>query len=345
MSGLSGPGVRAVLVGTARHRPGSRLTDVPSVDATVRDLAAVLTERCGLPKDQLKLLVDPRDPPELADAIAWGARTASDVLLVWYVGHGLVDTEGRLHLATFGSDLIDDANSSIRALIYSVLQQTVQDTKARSIVIVLDCCFAGRAAMIPISSPGSDHGLGIHGAYLLTAVSATEAAMAPVNARHTSFTGALIELLRSGDPAGGPWLSFDDAYEYLRRQPQPGDAPRPNRLMSGGVGRLTLADNPAYRPPTRKDWSTAETAPSRARFPPWPGLAAYGPDDAHLFFGRDSKVRELVTSLATRLGSGGGPLVVIGPSGAGKSSLLGAGLIPAVAHGGLGIAGSAAWPH
>ncbi len=46
--GLSGPGVRVVLVGTGRYAPESKLTDVPAVEATLHDLGRALVEDCGL---------------------------------------------------------------------------------------------------------------------------------------------------------------------------------------------------------------------------------------------------------------------------------------------------------
>ncbi|WP_221469794.1 nSTAND1 domain-containing NTPase [Allocatelliglobosispora scoriae] len=59
--------------------------------------------------------------------------------------------------------------------------------------------------------------------------------------------------------------------------------------------------------------------------PPYPGLAAYGPDDADLFCGRDRLVAELVDRLARQRF-----VAVVGASGSGKSSLMRAGLVPAV---------------
>ena len=55
---------------------------------------------------------------------------------------------------------------------------------------------------------------------------------------------------------------------------------------------------------------------------PWPGLAAYGPDDSDCFFGRDAELAAALAGLATR-----GVLAVVGPSGVGKSSFLGAGVV------------------
>ncbi len=69
---------------------------------------------------------------------------------------------------------------------------------------------------------------------------------------------------------------------------------------------------------------------------PYKGMAAFQPDDAALYFGRD----ELIDTLVGRLQHH--PVVVVGgPSGSGKSSLVRAGLIPRLGRG--AIAGSQQW--
>ena len=61
---------------------------------------------------------------------------------------------------------------------------------------------------------------------------------------------------------------------------------------------------------------------------PYKGLAAFQPDDAGLFFGRERLVDELVQRLQDSAA-----LIVGGPSGSGKSSLVRAGLLPALERG------------
>ncbi|PPK71070.1 hypothetical protein V5P93_002929 [Actinokineospora auranticolor] len=65
---------------------------------------------------------------------------------------------------------------------------------------------------------------------------------------------------------------------------------------------------------------------------PYPGLAAFGPEQAAWFFGRERVVADLVAHLDSRQ-TAGGVQVVVAPSGAGKSSVLRAGLLPAFARG------------
>jgi WD40 repeat protein/serine/threonine protein kinase len=69
---------------------------------------------------------------------------------------------------------------------------------------------------------------------------------------------------------------------------------------------------------------------------PYKGLAAYQPEDAHRFYGREVLIDELVRRLQLQK-----VLIVGGPSGSGKSSLVRAGLIPAIKAG--AIMGSESW--
>ena len=89
-------------------------------------------------------------------------------------------------------------------------------------------------------------------------------------------------------------------------------------------------------------WTPTETAPGEC---PYPGLDAFGPGQAKWFYGREAVTGELLRYLdEMALGGPGGPLLVVAPSGTGKSSLLGAGLMNALAEGRLPAAGSALWP-
>lgn len=69
---------------------------------------------------------------------------------------------------------------------------------------------------------------------------------------------------------------------------------------------------------------------------PFVGLRPFDKADAHLFFGRDAQVDELLSRLRTQRF-----VVVMGTSGSGKSSLIRAGLIPALEGGFIASAGSA----
>src|SRR4051812_1112697 len=66
---------------------------------------------------------------------------------------------------------------------------------------------------------------------------------------------------------------------------------------------------------------------------PYPGLVSFAPEDAAVFFGRQTETHRLVELLTPTLQHGPGRMVaVVGPSGSGKSSLLYAGLLPRLAR-------------
>ncbi|HET6161408.1 MAG TPA: protein kinase [Dongiaceae bacterium] len=81
---------------------------------------------------------------------------------------------------------------------------------------------------------------------------------------------------------------------------------------------------------------TPTTSRQSAKSCPYKGLAAYQPEDANRFYGREVLIDELVRRLQLQK-----VLIVGGPSGSGKSSLVRAGLIPAIKAG--AIMGSDAW--
>jgi WD40 repeat protein len=348
---LSLPGARALLVGVGSHVPGSSLPATPAVAGTVRDLAAVLVERGGLEPARLTTLLDPADPIAFGDALAAAAAEAEDILVVYFAGHGLVGLRGELYLSTRASK--DSASGlPFRALPYSAVRDAVAGSRARSVVIILDCCFSGRADAIGPAGAGDVlDASAVRGSYVLASAARDETALAPAGQPHTAFTGQLIRLLREGDPAGPRMLTLDHVYRALSRLPRPDGQPRPRRLAGDRGGDVILAPNAAYQPadgirrsrPAVGEAGEAGEAAGAETVCPYRGLAPFDAEDARFFFGREELTAELVGRLAD-LAPGGGPVAVVGPSGAGKSSLLRAGLLPALRRGELGLSGSAGWP-
>lgn len=339
---LSSQGSRALIVGSGRHLPGSTLPDVPAVEETVRELSRILVERCGLRPEHLRSLTDPEDPRVVGTALRDVAAEAADVLLVYYVGHGLVSSGNELYLATRATD-DPVAGLTFNALPYQAVREALSDCRARSVVVVLDCCFAGRAkGAFGTAAAHAFELASLGGTYVLTSASADEQALAPAGARYTAFTGALLSFLREGDPAGPPDLTVEDAYRHLRRALPAQGLPEPHQHLSDRGGELVLADNPAAGPARmRRAPETRQEGPE----PPCPylGLRSFGADDAAYYFGREQLVGDVLRKMS-EWSDKGGPVAVVGPSGSGKSSLLHAGLLPAIGRGELRMRGSQTWP-
>ena len=341
------PGSRALVVGTGSHAPGSRLPDVPAVAGTVTAVSRTLVERCGLGPGHVRTLTDPEDSKAFLRALTETTARAEDVLLFYYIGHGLVSLGGELYLATRETE-DQGIGLAVEALSYATVREALATCRARSIMVVLDCCFSGRAyGAFGTAVADAFELTNVRGSFLLSAASATEQALAPEGDPYTAFSGALLEFLRDGDPAAPRYLTFDDAYRHLSRVlPQRG-LPAPHRRAGDRAGELILAVNPAAEPVTRRrpdrtsgDHGTARLTVGRPC--PYPGLSAFTSADARYFFGRERIVADALGTVARRVDAG--PVALIGRSGSGKSSLLQAGLLPAIKVGRLGVPGSRNWP-
>ena len=142
MTPLARPGSRAIFIGTGHHPPGATLRDVPAIGPSLSDLASTLREQAGVPEVNITLVLDPAGPAELAEQLDTTAAAATDVLLVYLAGHGLVGDGAELYLAT-AATADPFQGLSYRALSYRTLLTILRASPARTIAIVLDCCFAG----------------------------------------------------------------------------------------------------------------------------------------------------------------------------------------------------------
>ncbi|MBP2328818.1 WD40 repeat protein [Kibdelosporangium banguiense] len=306
-------------MGTGGHEQGSMLPGVPSIAPTVAALGQTFVDYCGLAPGNLTTVLDPGTPNELGEALMAAATRATDTLVLYFVCHGVIGNGGRLYLATLATTDIGHGLLRYQAFPYEDLREVVEQTTARSTVVVLDCCFAGRAhgvtgnVMDSLSATAQEKGF-----YLLAAAGRDEHAWAPENERHTAFSGEVIRLLRNGDPGGPDVFTLDQVYQALSAKLADKGFPRPRRQAADHTDMRPFARNAAARPPKPEPDRGDEGSPYR-------GLAYFRPEDAGYFFGRDRLIDDLVARIGERQ-----PLLVTGSSGVGKSSLLRAGLVPAV---------------
>ncbi|MFD4604974.1 hypothetical protein ACFWPQ_44040 [Streptomyces sp. NPDC058464] len=321
--------------------------DVPAVAHTLTGIRDVLLERCEVPRTSIRTVLDAPSPVDLGDALAevTGQAAEDGALLVCFAGHGLKNASGELYLATSAS-LGDAAAGPVdhRALPYSMVRSYVSRSRARTRVVILDCCYSGRAAG-RFENAAEFAGLTeIAGSYVLTSAGHNTLAVASDEAGHTAFLGALIDWIREGEPGGSQELTLDGAFRHLAGRLPALGCPRPQRSVTGLAGDLVLAANPLWRPAPETPSTSPPPAP---RAPgtrcPYPGLAAFTERDIGTFFGRQPVVAALLRRLALRWAQPAA-LVMYGASGCGKTSLLRAGLLPAVARGELDLPGSADWP-
>ncbi|WP_345746531.1 YDG/SRA domain-containing protein [Streptomyces sp. ODS28] len=158
---------------------------------------------------------------------------ATDMLFVYYSGHGLVDERGRLYLA-----LSSTKPEQMRwtALSFDTLRDEIVASPAKIRILVLDCCFSGRA----IQAMSDDHSvisgqIDIAGTYTMTSTPANSTSYAPAGEKYTAFTDALLVALQDEES-----LSLDEVFRKVELKLLSLGFPRPKRRAINAAGDILL---------------------------------------------------------------------------------------------------------
>ncbi|MEO3756015.1 ATP-binding protein [Streptomyces sp. B6B3] len=234
---------RVVLVGASRF---TELTDLPAVAANVAVLRELFTAEgmWELPEDHCVVVREPHAAPAVSHAIRLAARDASDTLVFYYAGHGLIDPgTGELYLAVRDSHPQEVYDTAVP---YEWVRRALLTSPAARRIVVLDCCYSGRM----LGSMSEGLGLAeIDGTYLLAATAENAVALAPPGERHTAFTGELIEVLRGGVPGAGETLTLNEVFGAVGSALQAANRPQPQCRDRNALGTVPFTPNHAYLPP------------------------------------------------------------------------------------------------
>ncbi|MFJ5635734.1 LysM peptidoglycan-binding domain-containing protein [Streptomyces goshikiensis] len=239
----SSPASRAVLVGASTF---TTLEDLPAVRANVPALKTLVGDRVlHLDAEHCRTLLDPVSPREMSTAVREAAQEATDTLLVYYAGHGLIDPgTGLLHLAVPDSDRHSVFDTAVP---YEWIKRSIATSGAARRIVILDCCYSARAFGVQSESVAAL--AEIDGTYLMAAAAETAVALSPPDEPHTAFTGELLGLLRDGVASSDKLLDLDAIFDHLARRLQAKGRPRPQSLCRNSLGSWPFARNNAYRPP------------------------------------------------------------------------------------------------
>lgn len=252
---------RALLIGNSTYPADEHNLQV--LKGPVKDIAAMnralIDEDTGLFDD-----VDVTLLPEATSTRAlrtmskfFGSADRDDVLLVYFSGHGKLDQSGRLHLCmqdTETTDLLSTAVSSTR------INEFAEASRARNVVVVLDCCHAG-------AFRGGDFGDAVAGPgrYVLTSCRGTQLANdATVDNGTSYFTQHLVDGLLGDavDRDHDGFIDFSDLYAYIDRRLRDEGKQIPQRRVAGD-GDLRLA----RRPPQASSEEPSPRSPGSAAPP------------------------------------------------------------------------------
>ena len=230
---------RALLIGNSTYPADEH--NLQTLKGPVKDIAALnralVDPATGLFADVEVALLPEATSTRAIRALGkfFGTADRDDVLLVYFSGHGKLDQSGRLHLCmqdTESTDLLSTAVSSAR------IREFADVSRARNVVIVLDCCHAGafRGGDLPDAVAGP-------GRYVLTSCRGSQLANdATVDNGTSFFTQRLIDGLMgaAGDQDGDGYVTFSDLYAYVDRQLREAGKQIPQRRVDGD-GDVRLA--------------------------------------------------------------------------------------------------------
>lgn len=239
---------RIVLIGASRYSDPA-LPGLPAVARTVTDLRDLLTDpgQGLVPDSHCTVLLDDGDLRTVGDRLRSAVAAAEDLLLVHYAGHGLV--AGRRHGLYLALPDSRWAAPEFNSLEYDKLRDAVLDSPAAAKVVVLDCCFSGRALGDSLGGSGTAERLGqleVAGSYVLTSAQRDQVALALPGEEHTAFSGRLIRLLREGIPGGPELLTVEDLYRRLRAVMAAEGLPTPLNRSAGTAHAVALGTNRAF---------------------------------------------------------------------------------------------------
>ncbi|GGM66654.1 hypothetical protein GCM10011608_59960 [Micromonospora sonchi] len=239
---LSDPsGSRAVLIGVSDYR---HLDPLPAVDNNLSSLLTLLKdpELWGLADEHCTVLSNPYVVDDVLEAVHLAATEASEALVVYFAGHGLLDDRSDLYLALRDSD----DRRLHRAVRYDDVRREMVSTarRCRAKIMILDCCYSGRAMLGGMGAPVdvADQAR-IDGTYLMTASAETKIALAPPGERYTAFSGALIDTLTEGLADGPGVLGMETLYWHIRSELEAKRYPVPQQRARNDGKDIAIARN------------------------------------------------------------------------------------------------------
>ena len=244
-----GPDTRIVLVGTTRcPLDEATLPPVPHAEKNIDYLTRLFIDPdiCGLDPGCIIRVLDRENANEITEEIARAAQEATDTLLVYYVGHGLYgDADNAIYLAARRTT---EAGKAYNGVPVRLVQKAMRSSRARKRILILDCCYAGRALdglLAPANLEATLRpAIDIEGTYGISAVPANARALAPPDETFTRFTGALVDVLEHGLRTDDRVLTLEDVFaEVERKIGRKADAPLPKQINWDKGEKFCIARN------------------------------------------------------------------------------------------------------
>ena len=251
-------GAHALLVGISRF-DDPKLAKLNSPQSDVEAFAKVLKDPSRGGFDSVDVCID-EDLLTIRDQLStlMDGRSADDMVLLYYSGHGIVAKGQRLYLAT-GQSSFDRPQA--RSIATNEIRDLMEQSRAGRLVVILDCCHSGvfaegaKGAEAPAMTDDTfGDGTGAEGQYVLTATDSLQYAYDGTGALREATTGPLLSRFTRwlvdgiGNGEASPFdeqITLDALYQYLCRRARAEQAGMtPQRFVKRGSGEMVIAKNP-----------------------------------------------------------------------------------------------------
>jgi hypothetical protein len=248
------------LIGTsayeAQSSPADQLDDIPQVAANIHRLQQTLPSMLRVSSIEVRTLQEPENSDEIASFVADAAERASDLLLIYYAGHGLLNASGDLTLSNARSRA---SSGDYRTLDFDVIRRACLASPASMRVVILDCCYSGAATRKLLGSSNMNAQFSISKSYVLASSPATKPSHMLQGEKYTAFTGrlflALDRLLESVEST-----SLNEIVPVLKSLLKADGLPLPEVADRNGLGDEKVFHRSAITRTTERDTSTAPSA-------------------------------------------------------------------------------------
>jgi formylglycine-generating enzyme required for sulfatase activity/uncharacterized caspase-like protein len=215
------PNRSALVIGVSEY--GEGFEPLPGCLLDVRAMAEVLEDRGEF------LQVQPMENPDLGDMTTaieqfFGGREADDFLLLYFSGHGDLGSGGMLqqHLHFCGRKSHKQNKRLVEssAMPADFLKRQMGLSKAKKIVVILDCCYSGAIADLLKKGEGEiDFAeLRAAGRVILASSSAAQISLQDPNGL-SLYTRYLVEgMTGAAYPGHGNWIAAKDLHDYADRR-------------------------------------------------------------------------------------------------------------------------------
>lgn len=226
-----------IVIGTNEYSD-SKIHNLHFAEKDAKDVKDILLtpEICGF--DEVTELINKTEKQTFYEICQLLKKAESnDLILIYFSGHGETDDQHDLCLLFNNTEWDNLIPTSLN---YSMVKKCINNSKCKTVIVILDCCYSGAAGIKGNNLKGVLSNLLGSGTVVLSASSEFDVAKEDENLENGVFTHYLIKGLRgevNGDSNGD--IDLLDLYNYVYKKTTKIHSQTPYRKIEG-AGKIII---------------------------------------------------------------------------------------------------------